>query len=98
MDHRLQKERQYRDYLVDQKSQEREKQHQYKNYLDQQAKYNQQQQQFTEILTKKEGITANANGGGMVPGIHNLSTVGSSPLKRGVKTLADNKRDYHYMN
>lgn len=34
----------------------------------------------------------------MVPGIHNLSTVGSSPLKRGVKTLADNKRDFVYFN
>jgi predicted glycosyltransferase len=34
----------------------------------------------------------------MVPGIHNLSTVGSSPLKRGVKKLADNQRDFHYIN
>ena len=34
----------------------------------------------------------------MVPGIYNLSTVGSSPLKRGMKTLADNGRDYHYMD
>ena len=34
----------------------------------------------------------------MVPGIHNLATVGSSPLKRGIKTIADNNRDYHYIN
>lgn len=34
----------------------------------------------------------------MVPGIHNLATVGSSPLKRGVKRLTDNSRDYHYLN
>jgi hypothetical protein len=33
----------------------------------------------------------------MVPGIHNLSTVGSSPLKRGARRVADNQRDIHYI-
>lgn len=33
----------------------------------------------------------------MVPGIHNLSTVGASPLKRGVKKIAE-KREFHYIN
>ena len=33
----------------------------------------------------------------MVPGIHNLSTVGASPLKRGVPKKAE-KREISYIN
>ena len=33
----------------------------------------------------------------MVPGIHNLSSVGSSPLKRGAVKLAE-KREIQYIN
>ena len=46
----------------------------------------------------KEGISATEQGGGMIPGIHNLSSVGSSPAKRERKGKVDsNYRDAVYM-
>lgn len=92
-----------RQYERDQKEIERERQQIYKDTLDHQMKLHELQRNKYGTMTHEEKRInrldllnyKGANGSqleAMIPGIHNLNSVGTSPLKRGGRNMMNSSR------
>ena len=55
-------------------------------------------QSSTEIMHSIDADKAFSNSPSMVPGIHNMPTIGTSPMRRELKTKVTHPRDELYVS